>query len=192
MNDIPHLISLLSMPVATAILNNESYSMEIIRDYGVTQFHVDCAVTVGTTRFPGIGGITILPTDRQIQISNERINSIVTIIQSLVALAPTNYKLRAREIECIMSKSKPNMINRYYELMKTNFSQQNPISESYISALLSQKYFIALKAIDTFCEQCIDGITCFTVHYTAFEERIKNLIGQVENTTEQSMFRDYA
>jgi hypothetical protein len=107
--------------IPTAILDNESYSEELIEDYGVTQFHIDCAVTAATTRFPGIGGITILPRDRQIQISNERINSLVTIIQSLVSLAPTNYKLRPRGIEFIMNKSKPNMINRYFKLIKIDF-----------------------------------------------------------------------
>lgn len=191
MKNIPHLISLLSIIVANAILKNESYSKDIQKQYGVSQYQVDCAKFVATERYPGISDLQIHPRDRKIQIKMNRIRSLVSIIQSETKLAPTNFLLRAKGIKYVMNKSIANMIARYKALMQANFSNQKLISESYLRALLSQKCFIAPKSEDTVCDQCHDGIICFSVHYTILEQRILQMIGQIKEDHEQNMFRDF-
>lgn len=191
MNNKPHLISLLSIIVANAILKNESYSKDIQKQYGVSKYQVACAKFVVTERYPGIGDLQIHPRDRRIQIKMNRIRSLVIILQSETKLAATNFLLRAKGIKYVMNKSIANMIGRYKALMKRNFSTQKPISDSYLKGLLSQKCFIAPKSEDTVCDQCHDGIICFSVHYTILEQRILQMIGQIEEDHEQNMFRDF-
>lgn len=90
---------LLSIVIANSLQQNKSYSNDIKQEYNVTQSQIDKAIIVCTKRFPGLGNVESQSRNRSRQISNERINALVAILETQTKQSQANYLLRSKEVK---------------------------------------------------------------------------------------------